>query len=444
MKKQDLKHIAIVGGGPGGLMLGLLLQRQGFSFTIYERGYQNMHSDRGGSLDIHDDSGQLPLKEAGIFENFRKHARYEGEDTRIVNKDGEILYDEDAEGEGNRPEIDRGKLCDIIMEQIHPENIKYGFKFEKLIQRDNGEVELVFENGTTVMTNLVIGADGAFSQIRSYLTNAKPEYTGISMIEMNSDENEHPDLLKFNKNGKLIGLGGDQAILGQRNGDGRIMAYISFKTKYEKLDEYDSSSEESMQYVASYCCFAPADDPEVILLVMADEPDKSINYYGGSVAAPYARNIMEDVLPYLGFYHETSNIVESNNVTVPMLQNKSIEEAKSILAELGLSCEVVGNGSSIIRQCPATGFSIEKSGIVLLYTDDATEPQYVEVPDLLGKTAVESEEALREAGLNLVTIGASAENSGAIVQFQSEQAGSSVEKGTVITLTMVLDDQAGW
>lgn len=247
MKKQDLKHIAIVGGGPGGLMLGLLLQRQGFSFTIYERGYQNMHSDRGGSLDIHDDSGQLPLKVAGIFENFRKHARYEGEDTRIVNKDGEILYDEDAEGEGNRPEIDRGKLCDIIMEQIHPENIKYGFKFEKLIQRDNGEVELVFENGTTVMTNLVIGADGAFSQIRSYLTNAKPEYTGISMIEMNSDENEHPDLLKFNKNGKLIGLGGDQAILGQRNGDGRIMAYISFKTKYEKLDEYRKLSLDALK-----------------------------------------------------------------------------------------------------------------------------------------------------------------------------------------------------
>ena len=242
MKKQDLKHIAIVGGGPGGLMLGLLLQRQGFSFTIYERGYQNMHSDRGASLDIHDDSGQLPLKQAGIFETFRKHARYEGEDTRIVSKDGEILYDEDAEGEGNRPEIDRGKLCDIIMEQIHPENIKYGFKFEKLTQRDNGEVELVFENGTTVMTDLVIGADGAFSQIRSYLTNAKPEYTGISMIEMNSDENEHPDLLKFNKNGKLIGLGGDQAILGQRNGDGRIMAYISFKTKYEKLDEYRNLS----------------------------------------------------------------------------------------------------------------------------------------------------------------------------------------------------------
>lgn len=212
----------------------------------------------------------------------------------------------------------------------------------------------------------------------------------------------------------------------------------------EKLDEYNGANEESMQYVASYCCFSPADDPEVILLVMADEPDTGINYYGGAVAAPYARNIMEDVLPYLGFYPETSNTVESNNVTVPMLQNDSIEKAKSTLAELGLSYEIVGNGSSIIRQCPATGCSIEKSGVVLLYTDDATEPQCVDVPDLLGKTAAEAEELLRNAGLNVVTIGASAESSDAIVQFQSEQTGSSVEKGTVITLTMTTDDQTGW
>ncbi|MDG0844344.1 FAD-dependent monooxygenase [Staphylococcus equorum] len=238
MKKQNLKHIAIIGGGPGGLMLGLLLQRQGLPFTIYERGYKSMHADRGGSLDIHEESGQLPLKEAGIFETFRKYARYEGEDTRIVSKYGEILYDEDAEEEGGRPEIDRGKLCDIMIEQIHPEHIKYGYKYEKMIRQDNGQVELIFEDGAVVTADLVVGADGAFSKIRPYLTSSEPEYTGISMIEMNSDENEHSDLLEFNKNGKVMGLGGNQAILGQRNGDGRIMAYISFKVKYETLDEY--------------------------------------------------------------------------------------------------------------------------------------------------------------------------------------------------------------
>lgn len=211
----------------------------------------------------------------------------------------------------------------------------------------------------------------------------------------------------------------------------------------EKLDEYNSKDEASMQYVASYCCFAPADDPEVILLMMADEPDTSINYYGGAVVAPYARNVMEDVLPYLGFYPETDNIIESSNITVPMLQTNTIENAKSALMELGLECEVVGTGTSVIRQCPATGSSMGKGGIVLLYTEDAEEPKYVEVPDLLDRTAAEAEILLRDAGLNIVTIGASAENAEARVQFQSEQAGTSVEKGTVVSLTMTIGGQTG-
>ncbi len=208
----------------------------------------------------------------------------------------------------------------------------------------------------------------------------------------------------------------------------------------EKLDEY---KEGNMEYVASYGCFAPADDPEVILLMMADEPDTSINYYGGAVVAPYARNVMEDVLPYLGFYPETDNTVETNSVTVPMLQDKTPEAAKSALAERGLEYEIVGNGTAVIRQCPATGSSISKGGIVLLYTDDATEPQYVDVPDVLNMTAAEAEIALRNAGLNIVTIGASADNAEARVQFQSEQAGAQVETGTVISLTMTISDSTG-
>ncbi len=209
----------------------------------------------------------------------------------------------------------------------------------------------------------------------------------------------------------------------------------------EKLDEY--RNEDNMEYVASYGCFAPADDPEVILLIMADEPDKSINYYGGSVVAPYARNVMADVLPYLGFYPETSNEVEAKNVTVPMLQDKPVKDVKETLAGLGLEYEVVGEGTSVIRQCPPTGSSIAKNGIVLLYTDDAMEPQYVKVPDLLDRTAAEADILLQQAGLNIVTIGASAENANAKVQFQSEPADTMVERGTVISLTMTINDQTG-
>lgn len=211
----------------------------------------------------------------------------------------------------------------------------------------------------------------------------------------------------------------------------------------EKLDEYNSSDEAAMKYVASYCCFAPADDPEVILLIMADEPDNSINYYGGSVVSPYARNVMKDVLPYLGFYPETTNTVASNNVTVPMLQDRTVEQAKSDLTALGLEYEIIGTGTSVIRQCPATGSSVEKGGIVLIYTDTEADLQYVEVPNVLEKTAAEAEVALRNAGLNVVTIGVSAENPEARVQFQSDPAGARVEKGTTISLTMTVNDQTG-
>ncbi|MBQ8687972.1 MAG: PASTA domain-containing protein [Ruminococcus sp.] len=211
----------------------------------------------------------------------------------------------------------------------------------------------------------------------------------------------------------------------------------------EKLDENRTGEEEHMEYVASYGCFAPADDPEIILLMMADEPDRSINYYGGAVVAPYVRNVMADVLPYLGYYPETDNIVESNNVTVPLMQDKSVEDAKTTLDELGLQYEVVGEGANVIRQCPRTGSSVAKGGVVLLYTDNATEVRYAEVPNLLEKTAAEAEQLLQQAGLNIVTIGASAENAEAKVQFQSEPEGALVERGTVVSVTMTINDQTG-
>ena len=211
----------------------------------------------------------------------------------------------------------------------------------------------------------------------------------------------------------------------------------------EKLDEHQSGNEADMEYVASYGCFAPANDPEVILLIMADEPDKSINYYGGTVAAPYARNVMEDVLPYLGYYPETDNAVESNHVTVPLMQDKSVDDAIATLMDLGLEYEVIGDGSTVVRHCPLTGSSMAKGGVVLLYTDETSEPEFVEVPDLIGRTAAEADSLLEQAGLNIVTIGASAENIDAKVQFQSESAGSLVEVGTVISLTMTINDQTG-
>ncbi len=209
----------------------------------------------------------------------------------------------------------------------------------------------------------------------------------------------------------------------------------------EKLDEYDGVE---MNYVSSYACFAPADDPEVIMLILADEPDNDIGYYGSTVVVPYARTVMEEILPYMGFYPEyTDEEYASSNVTVPLMQEKSVETAQSTLDDLGLTYEVVGEGTRVISQCPKTGSMIAKGGKVILYTEEDTEPQMVEVPDLLNMTAEEANAALTACGLNIVTMGASSENSEAKVQFQSEVAGSSVEVGTVVSLTLTINDQSG-
>ena len=126
-----------------------------------------------------------------------------------------------------------------------------------------------------------------------------------------------------------------------------------------------------MKYAASYGCFAPADDPEVIMLIIADEPDNSVNYYGSAVVTSYAKTVMSEILPYLGFYPEyTDEEYAERNVTVPLMMEKSLENAKSTLDDMGLSYEVVGDGNRVLSQCPKTGSVIEKGVKVILYTEE--------------------------------------------------------------------------
>jgi stage V sporulation protein D (sporulation-specific penicillin-binding protein) len=208
----------------------------------------------------------------------------------------------------------------------------------------------------------------------------------------------------------------------------------------QKLDLY---GDDDMRYVSSYCCFAPADDPEIVLLVVADEP-MSGEYYGSVVAVPYARKILEEVLPYLGYYPEyTEEEIENMDKTVPSLEAKTISDAKKTLEEMSLNCEIVGSGTVIASQVPSAGSSISKDGTVILYTEGNTTQKMTEVPDFSGMNIEQVNEALTEAGLNCITTGASADNVTAIVSTQSVEAGETVAKGTVIELMFIIKDQSG-
>ncbi|WP_136605404.1 FAD-dependent oxidoreductase [Paenibacillus dokdonensis] len=234
------KRIAIIGAGPGGLTLASILQRHGIQTVIYEREPYNMNSDRGGSLDIHEESGQKALEAAGLLEKFKEIARYQDQNLRVIDKNGKLYIDEmDEEDHWDRPEIDRGELCDLLISTLDTNCIQYGYKLERSILLGNGKTEIHFENGFTDTVNLLVGADGAFSRVRSLISDTEVEYTGVTMVELNiiNAAEQYPELAAFNTNGKMFAMGDQHVIIGQLNGDGRIKVYVSLKVERDWIEQ---------------------------------------------------------------------------------------------------------------------------------------------------------------------------------------------------------------
>lgn len=205
----------------------------------------------------------------------------------------------------------------------------------------------------------------------------------------------------------------------------------------QSMIQGEQENEDEQEYGASYCCFAPADDPEIILLVLADMPDKDNNggyYYGSQVAVPTARNILTDVFPYLGINPEyTDDELDELDIKVPLLEG-NLESAKATLDGIGANYEVVGEGMTVVAQSPVTGTSIAKGGTVYLYTDPNHTVDYTEVTNLIGLTADIVNDSIVYTNLNYVATGASIHREGAVVSSQSIEEGTQVPNGTTIVL----------
>ncbi|CDD52658.1 penicillin-binding protein transpeptidase domain protein [Ruminococcus sp. CAG:379] len=202
-----------------------------------------------------------------------------------------------------------------------------------------------------------------------------------------------------------------------------------------------SGDEDDMQYVASYACFAPADDPEIIMLIMADEPNKAITYYGSTVVVPYARKVLEKVLPYLGYYPEYTEEEQAKlGVKVPFLEDESVETAKSKLDSLGLKYEIVGEGENVYSQTPITGMQVPKGGTVILYSEPIETENTVDVPNVMGMKLSQANALLTSHGLNYVTAGASADRSDVTIVSQSLEPGSTVAKWSVMEIEFAVND----
>ncbi|MCH5184238.1 MAG: PASTA domain-containing protein [Oscillospiraceae bacterium] len=188
-------------------------------------------------------------------------------------------------------------------------------------------------------------------------------------------------------------------------------------------------------YISSCVTFAPAEDPRIAILVTVDTPNTAYGYYGSQVAAPAVRNILTDVLPYLGISPSDSESAVEMRI-VSNYQGIPVEEARRAIEALGLECVVRGDGATVVSQMPRSDVSVAVGGKVILYTGDAKAEANVSVPDVRGKTPEEALRMLQKSGLNVKVDGIYNQNTeNCYVDRQSIEPGLMVESGTVITIT---------
>ena len=187
-------------------------------------------------------------------------------------------------------------------------------------------------------------------------------------------------------------------------------------------------------YICSCVAFAPADDPEIAILIMVDEPSRGV-LYGSVIAAPYMGNLMETILPYIGVEKDVS---KDNSVKVPYLTGMTLDEAILQAESFDYKIIVKGDGNYVTNQVPKGSSVIDRTNkVITLYTGNAPEDMSVTVPDLIGKGAFAANQILVNANLNIRIEGTDnyMSGSGAIVIEQSIAPGTKVSPGTVVTVT---------
>lgn len=202
-------------------------------------------------------------------------------------------------------------------------------------------------------------------------------------------------------------------------------------TEKRGVTKFESSFSED--YISSFCGYAPADDPQIAMLVFFDTPDGDA-YYGSQVSSPVFINIMSEVLPYLdvktSYTDEELGYVDAS---AGDYTGVSVDEAKTAVEADGFTATVKGNGSTVISQIPTVSSGLQKGGSIVLYTDSDSQSETVSVPSLIGLSPDEVNDVASAYGLNVSFSGAT--TSSGTSSSQNVEAGTSVSPGTVITVS---------
>ncbi len=235
-----------------------------------------------------------------------------------------------------------------------------------------------------------------------------------------------------------------EKVVSEGSGNGAYVAgyRVGGKTgTSQKLDQLDENGQVT-DHVLSFFGFAPADDPQVAVLVLIDEPELK-SAYGSVIAAPVVGAIMSDILPYLDIEPKyTEEELEKREIYVKDVVGQKPHEAQSIMANAGLQGRLMGSGAEVIRQVPTAGAPVPKGSTVILYTDEETETPLVEAPNIVGLSGTETNKKIVSSRLNLRIVGADIDEEGTVAVSQNPEPGEMLEIGSVITVNFVNQNAA--
>jgi 2-polyprenyl-6-methoxyphenol hydroxylase-like FAD-dependent oxidoreductase len=238
--------VTIIGAGLGGLVLARVLHVHDIPVTVYEAEASPSARSQGGMLDIHDYNGQLAIEAAGLTGEFRSLILEGRQAIRVLAPDGAVLLDKADDGTGGRPEVQRADLRQLLLDSLPAGTVHWGHKVSSVHALGEGRHEVTFADGSTVGTSLLVGADGAWSRVRSLLSTATPEYVGTSFVEtyLFEADTRHPVAAKAVGAGSMVAPAntGGRGIQAHRERGGTLHTYVTFAEPLDWFADIDPAA----------------------------------------------------------------------------------------------------------------------------------------------------------------------------------------------------------
>ncbi|GLY51116.1 NAD(P)/FAD-dependent oxidoreductase [Lentzea sp. NBRC 102530] len=219
-------RVTIIGAGLGGLTLARVLHVHGIPSVVHEAEESPTARSQGGMLDIHDYNGQIAVEAAGLMEEFQRLVLPGRQAMRVLENDGTVLFEKADDGSGGRPEVQRADLRQMLLDSLPAGTVRWGSKVT-----DPGVLE----------TDVLVGADGAWSRVRPLVSDARPVYAGSAFVEtfIHDADTRYPATAKAVGGGSLFAPGKDRGIFAHREAGGLLHTYVEFHRPLEWFETFD-------------------------------------------------------------------------------------------------------------------------------------------------------------------------------------------------------------